>query len=287
MKINEVTTLRITEDIDVSTFAKMAWGGMKSLGSSFEYQDAHPEKELAKKKWYDPEKIVGQATDKRFMSADENFTTTFVNMAATGAIFRVLPPVFKKIGGRLFAFLPGAGIAVGAYFAGKSVKEGDYVGAVLELGLGALLGPTSRIALKKWIDSLGNFVRKTGGGDDVLLSVADDVMADMFSLSNRTNVQVHPSGVVGQIDQAEGTEFVEQFVKDHGRSPSDKEIIHWAQNKGNALDNPIDIGPEGRVQKIKDNVVEMEIMGPADRVSEFGEYPACLLYTSPSPRDRG
>ena len=71
------------------------------------------------------------------MSADENFTTTFVNMAATGVLFRVLPPVFKKIGGRLFAFLPGAGIAVGAYFAGKSVKEGDYVGAILELGLGA------------------------------------------------------------------------------------------------------------------------------------------------------
>ena len=162
---------------------------------------------------------------------------------------------FKRRG--LDAIIPGSGLEWG-----------------LELGIGALLGSTSRMALKKWIDSLGNFVRKTGGGDDVLLGVTDDVMADMFSLSNRTNVQVHPSGAVAQIDQVEGTKFVEQFVKDHGRSPSDKEIIHWAQGKGNVSDNPIDIGPEGRVQKIKDNVVEMEIMGPADRVSEFGEYPA-------------
>ncbi len=158
---------------------------------------------------------------------------------------------FKRRG--LDAIIPGSGLEWG-----------------LELGLGALLGPTSRTALKKWIDSLGNFVRKTGGGDDVLLGVADDVMADMFSLSNRTNVQVHPSGAVAQIDQVEGTKFVEQFVKDHGREPSDKEIIHWAQGKGNVSDNPIDIGPEGRVQKIKNNLM----LGPADRVSEFGEYPA-------------
>lgn len=145
---------------------------------------------------------------------------------------------FKRRG--LDAILPGSGLEWG-----------------LELGIGALLGPTSRIALKKWIDSLGNFVRKTGGGDDVLLSVADDAMADVFSLSNRTNVQVHPSGVVSQIDQAEGTKFVDEFIVKHGREPSDKEIILWAQNQGNALDNPIDIGPEGRVQIIKNKALEM------------------------------
>jgi len=161
---------------------------------------------------------------------------------------------FKRRG--LDAILPGSGLEWG-----------------LELGLGALLGPTSRIALKKWIDSLGNFVRKTGGGDDVLLSVADDAMADVFSLSNRTNVQVHPSGVVSQIDQAEGTEFVEQFVKDHGREPTDKEIIHWAQGKGNVSDNPIDIGPEGRVQKIKDNVVKPDGPRPLESRPEMKDYP--------------
>ena len=160
---------------------------------------------------------------------------------------------FKRRG--LDAILPGSGLEWG-----------------LELGIGALLGPTSRTALKNWIDSLGNFVKKTGGGDDVLLGVTDDLMADVFSLSNRTNVQVHPSGVVSQIDQAEGIKFVDEFTAKHGRPPEDKEIILWAQNQGNALDNPIDIGPEGRVQTIKDNVLEME--GPFDRVSEFGEYPA-------------
>ena len=159
---------------------------------------------------------------------------------------------FKRRG--LDAILPGSGLEWG-----------------LELGIGALLGPTSRIALKKWIDSLGNFVKKTGGGDDVLLSVADDAMADVFSLSNRTNVQVHPSGVVSQIDQVEGTKFVDEFIVKHGREPSDKEIILWAQNQGNALDNPIDIGPEGRVQIIKNKALEMR---PEYKVSEFGEYPA-------------
>ena len=170
---------------------------------------------------------------------------------------------FKRRG--LDAILPGSGLEWG-----------------LELGIGALLGPTSRMALKNWIDSLGNFVKKTGGGDDVLLGVTDDVMADVFSLSNRTNVQVHPSGVVSQIDQAEGIKFVDEFTAKHGRPPEDKEIILWAQNQGNALDNPIDIGPEGRVQTIKDNVLEME--GPFDRVSEVD--PTIVEYRRrPEPRD--
>lgn len=170
---------------------------------------------------------------------------------------------FKRRG--LDAILPGSGLEWG-----------------LELGIGALLGPTSRMALKNWIDSLGNFVKKTGGGDDVLLGVTDDVMADVFSLSNRTNVQVHPSGVVSQIDQAEGIKFVDEFTAKHGRPPEDKEIILWAQNQGNALDNPIDIGPEGRVQTIKDNVLEME--GPFDRVSEVD--PTIVEYRPrPEPRD--
>ena len=161
---------------------------------------------------------------------------------------------FKRRG--LDAIIPGSGLEWG-----------------LELGIGALLGPTSRTALKKWIDSLGNFIRKTGGGDDVLLGVADDVMADVFSLSNRQQVQVHPSGVVTKIDQVEGNKFVDEFIAKHGREPSDKEIILWAQNQGNALDNPIDIGPEGRVQKIKDNVVNPYGSRPIESRPEMRDYP--------------
>jgi len=72
---------------------------------------------------------------------DEGFGMALANSVATGAAVKILKKILiAKVPSRSFAFIPGFGLAVGLYFAGKSLMKGDWVGAGIEAGIGAAGG---------------------------------------------------------------------------------------------------------------------------------------------------
>jgi len=133
----------------------------------------------------------------------------------------------------------------------------------IELGIGALVGPIGQHAFGKAFGKLSNAFRR---GNDV--GIEEGIkLADVHSLSNRINMQAHPSGVV-TLDPSSSAfkKFHDDFVTYHGREPSLNESIGWAQRQNEP--------PPTGSNRFTPEADGQDIMGPADRVSEFGEYPA-------------
>ena len=133
----------------------------------------------------------------------------------------------------------------------------------IELGIGALVGPIGQHAFGKAFQKLSNGFKR---GNDA--GIEEGIkLADVHSLSNRINMQAHPSGVVNLDPNSNAfRKFHEDFVEYHGREPSLNEAISWAER----MDQPSSTGPN----RFSPEADGQDIMGPADRVSEFGEYPA-------------
>ena len=133
----------------------------------------------------------------------------------------------------------------------------------IELGIGALVGPIGQHAFGKAFQKLSNGFKR---GDDA--GIEEGIkLADVHSLSNRINMQGHPSGVVN-LDPSSSAfrKFHNDFVEYHGREPSLNEAVSWAER----MDQP----PPAGSNRFSPEADGQDIMGPADRVSEFGEYPA-------------
>ena len=106
----------------------------------------------------------------------------------------------------------------------------------IELGIGALVGPIGQHAFGKAFQKLSNGFKR---GDDA--GIEEGIkLADVHSLSNRINMQGHPSGVVN-LDPSSSAfrKFHNDFVEYHGREPSLNEAVSWAER----MDQPPSTGP--------------------------------------------